>query len=451
LRKYKKKILSEMVDTLSEAHDHIYRYVEDGNPGEATQLLGQAQECAVTMGSTIEESEGEGTKTVGCLEKYCEVLFQTAADISDAGEININKIRKNLSKSLVSIENSINNDIRTTTETVFLPYKASMWDSLESIWKKSEADPDDETYVIPIPYCDRNPDGSFGEWHYEGDKYPKDVPVMHYEWYDFEKRRPDRIYIHNPYDEANYVTSVHPFFYSKNLKKFTDELIYIPYFVLPEPDPENDEAVKDIEHFITVPAVMNADKVIVQSENMRRVYINVMVKYTGKEYREYWKNKISGEGSPKFDRILKIMNEEQEIPKEWQEMMTKEDGTKKKVIFYNTGISALLENDMKMIDKIKDSLEIFKKNKENVTLLWRPHPLIQATISSMRPHLWEQYKGIVDRYVKEHWGIYDDSADMDRAIVISDAYYGDMSSIVELYKKTGKPIMIQNAEIIEGV
>ena len=46
----------------------------------------------------------------------------------------------------------------------------------------------------------------------------------------------------------------------------------------------------------------------------------------------------------------------------------------------------------------------------------------------------------------EHFVIYDDSADLDRAIVVSDAYYGDASSIVQLFQKTRKPIMIQNIE-----
>ena len=39
-------------------------------------------------------------------------------------------------------------------------------------------------------------------------------------------------------------------------------------------------------------------------------------------------------------------------------------------------------------------------------------------------------------------------ADMNRAIVLSDAYYGDGSSIVYLYRKTGKRIMIQNQEVL---
>ena len=49
-------------------------------------------------------------------------------------------------------------------------------------------------------------------------------------------------------------------------------------------------------------------------------------------------------------------------------------------------------------------------------------------------------------YKAAEWGIYDDSVDMDRAVALSDAYYGDMSSIVWLYQKTGKPNMIQNTD-----
>ena len=52
-----------------------------------------------------------------------------------------------------------------------------------------------------------------------------------------------------------------------------------------------------------------------------------------------------------------------------------------------------------------------------------------------------------EQYIEEGWGIYDETADVDRAVVISDAYYGDGSSVAQLYKKTGKPVMIQNMEI----
>ena len=66
----------------------------------------------------------------------------------------------------------------------------------------------------------------------------------------------------------------------------------------------------------------------------------------------------------------------------------------------------------------------------------------------MRPDLMEEYYDIVEKYKKEGWGIYDDTSDLHRAIAISDAYYGDPSSLVELYRMTGKAIMIQDVNIV---
>lgn len=137
------------------------------------------------------------------------------------------------------------------------------------------------------------------EEHYEGNQSPSYVPVTKYDEYDFEAQRQDEIYIHNGYDSYNIVTSVRPFFYSDNLKKFTDCLIYIPYFVLAEPDPENEDTVKNISHFCIVPAVFHADRVIVQSEVMKQVYIKALINATddhSSAARKYWENKIEGDG-----------------------------------------------------------------------------------------------------------------------------------------------------------
>ena len=54
----------------------------------------------------------------------------------------------------------------------------------------------------------------------------------------------------------------------------------------------------------------------------------------------------------------------------------------------------------------------------------------------------------METYLTEGWGIYDDTADLDRAIALSDAYYGDGSSVVELCRERGVPVMIQNVEVV---
>lgn len=454
MRKAEKKTVLEFVQTLFQAHEQIKGMIDKNDTAGALDLLIQCQQEAIQLGLLIERAEGEGFITVNFLEEYCELTYQLHERIGIQENQNIESYRNKridnaynkLHRKLMKIECSIKNDIRQQLEVVFLPYHASMWDSLESIWKAADNDGDCDVYVIPIPYYDKNPDGTFREEHWDGDLYPDYVPITKYDDYDFAERRPDMIFIHNPYDHCNHATSVSPIFYSKNLKQFTDKLIYVPYFILDEISPNNQQAVDGIEHMCILPGVIHANKVVVQSENIRQIYINVLTKITGKAMRDYWENKIAGFGSPKVDRVLNSKKEELQIPEEWLNIIQKSDGSWKKIVLYNTSISALLQHSDKMLEKMKDVFIVFKEHRQEVALLWRPHPLIKATIESMRHQLWKEYQELVVWYLEEGWGIYDDSADMDRAAVLSDAYYGDKSSIVYLFSKVDKVAMIQSVQ-----
>ena len=448
MRKAQKQQAEDFIKILGEAHDEIRKAIEKKNISAALSLLADCQDGAIALGNLIEAAEGKGFGTIALLESYCEQVYRIYGELEKGQPIAVGKAYKNLRQMLFKIESSVKNDIRIRTEVVFLPYKASMWDSLESIWKAADEDPDCDAYVIPIPYYDKNPDGSFRELHYEGGEYPKDVPVVWYEDYDFETRRPDMVFIHNPYDECNIVTSVHPFFYSKNLKKFTDKLVYVPYFILGEVDPEDRQALKDIEKFCLVPGVAYADQVIVQSEDMRQAYVNVLTEFMSGQGRSraYWEKKILGLGSPKVDKVLGTRKENLEIPEEWKKVIQRPDGSWKKVIFYNTTVTALLQHSEQYLVKLRDVLRVFYENQDEVALLWRPHPLMEATIESMRPELGAAYKEIVGAYRRDGWGVYDDSSDMDRAVCLSDGYYGDGSSVVQLFCALNKFVLHQYIE-----
>lgn len=310
MRRYKKKELLEIADMLVEANEVIGRLCKS-NTERALEILGQCQESAILLGNLI-ESKGDGyAELIEILENYCENIYQMSIAVSD--EEQIRKLSKKIQKQLTYLNNKIRQEMpEDKKEVVFFPYKASMWDSLESVWMAADADEDTDAYVVPIPYYDKNPDGTFREMHYEGDQYPDYVPVTNYEEYDFEERRPDIIFIHNPYDEFNYVTSVHPRFYSGNLKQYTKKLVYIPYFILEEISPDNKKAVDAIKHFCTSSGVMHADKVIVQSEDMRQIYINTLMEETGcgEAGRKFLENKIWGLGSPKIDKVLSAKRED---------------------------------------------------------------------------------------------------------------------------------------------
>ena len=446
-----KKDLLKAVDALIKTNDAIGRSNPSGEP-ELPSLLMQCQETAIQIGTFLETLEGEYGTLVRRLEDYCELVYRMSRNISHeqspvVREKEHRKQWKKVRGILAEVRNVIAYEMpEDRREVVFLPYKASMWDSLESVWEAAEADENTDAYVIPIPYYDKNPDESFREEHYEGDLFPDYVPITRYDEYDFQRRRPDAIFIHNPYDDCNIVTSVHPFFYSENLKEYTEKLVYIPYFVLDEVDPDNDKQVEGIKHLVIQPALFHSDKVVVQSEAMKKAYIRILLKQADQpsgEIREYWEEKILGLGSPKVDKVLNTRKDKLEIPEEWKEMTEKQEGGRKMVVFYNTSVGALLRYDGQYLEKMKEVFDFFYQKKEEITLLWRPHPLIEATIQTMRPQLWEEYRVLRDNYRQGNWGIYDDTPDMNQGIALSNIYYGDRSSIVELYKKMGKLAVIQ--------
>lgn len=455
MRKWQQKQIFEIIGNLDELHQSIQKCIENSNYETALMILTDCQESSISVGTAIEEIEGENCLTVRYLEEYCENLYtisqgfgQTTVNSSDWGAKDIFEL---LYKGIERIKKSLTEDIVVRKEVVFFPYKASMWDSLESIYLAAKEDPDCDAYCVPIPYFDKNPDGSFREMHYEGMEYPMGIEITPWETYSFEERRPDAIYIHNPYDGWNIVTSVHPRYYASNLCKFTDILVYVPYFVLNEIEPSDQNAIESMKHFCFLPGTVYANKVILQSENMRQIYINECMKEWEKQGKKIdrlvLEERFLGIGSPKFDRVEDKRKEDIAIPEEWKKLIIRSEGGLKKIILYNTSVGALLRHNEKMIDKIKIVFSIFKDMDETI-LWWRPHPLIEATISAMRPDLWAQYEELVRQYREEGWGIYDDTPDVQRAINISDAYYGDRSSLVTMYKETGKAIMLQNAEVL---
>lgn len=333
-------------------------------------------------------------------------------------------------------------------EVVFLPYKPEMWEGLESVWRAAEADSDWDAYVIPMPYYTQSVDGRFEKRHYEGDRYPDYVPVTRYDAYDFEVHHPDVIVIQNPYDEYGSVTSVEPFFYSRNLKKYTDRLVYIPWFLLDEIEPGDERSIKNMENYVNKPGVVHADTVIVQSENMKQLYIKKLTEFVGEETKDIWEQKILGIGLPVQDLTGSREKNGRKLPKAWKEIVEKPDGSWKKIILYHTDRSILQQNNEQAVNKIAAVLEIFQKNKEEVALLWNPGIREEEALSVMNPQAAKSYQDIVKQYREKGWGIYDAAMEVKEAAGLCDAYYGDACQIAQECKNAGKMIMLQVVDVL---
>lgn len=427
MRKAVKKEICGIITQLTEVNEALLQQsavlLKDGGitQQQVQGILTECQEAAVALGGKIEEGGAEGQCVVSLLEEYCEGLYQLCIHWEDAairsGELE--HIRTLLQRAQHTVSSQIPED---RLEVVFLPYKASMWDSLESVWRAAAADENCNARVIPIPYYEKNPDGTLKQEHYEADSYPAYVPVEDYREYDLEKRMPDAIFIHNPYDGMNYVTTVHPSFYSNNLKKYTRCLVYIPYYAT---------AGGMSEAQSLCPAYLYADYIVIQAEKYKNYFDSIVPR-----------EKFLVFGSPKFDSVIRKCQDPPAAPDGWREQMQG-----KKVYFYNTSINGMLQDTGSFLKKMEYVFRTFE-GRQDACLLWRPHPLLEATFQSLRKEYWEQYKALKEDFLKKELGIFDTSPDIETAIAYADAYVGDAgTSVTALFGVVGKPLFILDNRI----
>lgn len=407
------------------------------NLEQAVKLLTKMQQEVVVIGTVLETEKKDYHLVVAELERLCEILYQISITLENGQQVRslgleAEKIIKNLRKCLRAV--------MPRKEIVFLPYQVSMWDSLESVWLEAAKDKTVDTYVIPIPYYDVLPDGSLGILHDQRADYPADVPIAQYEDYLMEERHPDVVFFHNPYDGCNSVTRVPEQYYASRLKKCAGQLVYIPYFVSEEGGPS--------EHFCYLPGVLFADKVVVQPGCIYERYCQI---YTRTLEENGWggilapaEQKFLPLDSPKFDKVLNTRCEIKDLPEDWQTVIQRPDGSRKKIVLYDLTILNLLNNNEQILKKVENVFRLYREKQEDVVLLWRPHPLLLSTIDSMRPQLRDAYLSLVQQLQQEGWGIFDHTPDPNLAMALADAYYGDCSSLLTTFRVTGKPMKMQD-------
>lgn len=455
-RKPKQQIVA-FAELLSDIHIQIYDFVEKGDVQNAAQLLISCQELTENMCQLAKNFEDtpERSSMIECFEIYSGSvvgMFEAMCSLSDAGgtlEEFITLTAEHISRleeSRKALYEAAKNKLPGKQQVVFIPYKASTFKTMEHIWREYAADENNEVYVMPVPYLERTSWGEGKTLFYDADAYPEDISITRFDAFELKDMHPDIIFVQQPYDDVNYSMSVYPLFYSKNIKAHTEKLIYVPYFREDEVTLADERAYKNMDYYVTVPGLMHADEVWIWSETMRQTYIRKLTEFAGEETRSIWENKIRVHDMP-----VEVVNNrlaDADIPEEWRDYIFTEDGTRKKVILFNNSLATITEYEEGLIEKLQSIFEIFKEQRNKMTLLWAPQAGISDTIAIINPRLKNIYDALVEKYKASGIGIYDESNDRGRAVAVADAYYGDAGVLAQLCRKAGKPVMIQNVEII---
>ena len=398
--------LKQCKETLELLHHHMKKLQSDGIKNSERIMMKLIAECQFL----IEKKDGEQKKTLKKLERMAEHAKQ-----------------------------SLREHVPVRKQVVFLPYKASMWTALESIWKAAEADPDCDAIVIPIPFYELDNHGHSVRTCYEREMFPAYVPITDYRDYSFAQNQPELIFIHNPYDEYNRVTRVFEQFYSSHLKAFTECLVYSPYFTYSW----YTKGVSD--KWFMLPAVINSHKVIVQSEKVQQTF---------SENYGFDAKKFLPIGSPKMDAVIKKTNMKIPMPSEWKAKLV----GKEKIFLLNTHMAYFLSltNYAKKIPSginygiqyHREILKTFLEDHPECGLIWRPHPLMKAVMNKnyAEDSDFEESLEFIDEMeealLRSENCVIDRSGDYSIAFAHSDALISTYSSLIQEYMATGKPVLV---------
>lgn len=405
-----RKILKESLENINNVIEKIGHTHE---PESIKENLVDIQQAVIGMGNLIETMKGEGNKSVGCLEKFCDVIYMMYQG---------NKV--DIKSEFTEVKRVIEEDVIEKKEVLILVSKVSRWKYMENIWRNIKSRKDIEVTVAVVPYCYKEYDGSIKKEVSELEGFDEGLSAVDVAEYDIAMHHPDVIYIQNPFDNENKAVTVSRQYYSDRLKACTDRLVYIQSFELEEFNEANEREYKNMSSYCTVPGVVNADAVYVQSDNMCDMYIKKLIGFAGENSEKVWKDKIH-------------------VKPEW--MQNKEqhdvDGNRKKKILFYTSISGLMQNPDDAICKIKNVLEIFRQYSDRIDVLWCVQNLVDNVLKDIDSSMYEHIDKIRELYKMEKIGHICSSQDVDK-INSCDAYYGDTSPAVQNYRNAGKPVMI---------
>ena len=120
---------------------------------------------------------GEGTETVALLEQYCEGVFELYNLLTQSAVTDGSGVRAILDEALQMVTESAER-LAVKKEVVFMPYHASHWKAIESVWRATCADENCDVKVVPIPYYYKRRMGmELSEKRYDGEQFPEYVPI----------------------------------------------------------------------------------------------------------------------------------------------------------------------------------------------------------------------------------------------------------------------------------
>jgi hypothetical protein len=415
-----KKRISELMDTVSEMIEVL---------SKLNDPVSASADCLAAIEATLSQLNQEEIVPQKSIEQLKSIKASFNAFINDFTIINEMSV-KLVDKQVLSFKACFQEEVKAKLNVVFFPYKASMWDSLASVYEAAVKDNNCVARVVPIPYYELAKDQAIPK--YEGNQFPKNIPVTHYSEYNLEEEQPDIIFVHNIYDQYNAITRVYEEYFTSNLKKYTDMLVYVPYlvssFIVPK---KGDHSLA-----YTIPTIKNVDKIILAGDFLKEAAIRDGVP----------EDKLLALGSPKLDGIVNAIREDICYPEGWKDKL---EG--KTVYLLNTGCMSWSNHVFAQLARLIDFMNI-PRFVENSILIWRPHPLTEISIMKYIPYFYNTYCGLTESIRKGDNKFYsgvilDETDDYLPALKVADILISADGSLLRSYLLTEKKVLFLDKDM----
>lgn len=403
----------------------------------AEEAISVSQQLAIDFGTMLEQIGYDKSEIVRQLEQYCEELYCLYQQYpAEKNEIN-------LSDNMQEIGREWHQNVRSKEIVLFLVSHLREWRNIRLLWNEKVNSPESTPYLVILPYYDKDYDGSPMKWHMKDairfaesagvdDSRILDVKQITAEY--LELLHPEQIYIQNPYDEWNPNISIPPLFYAANIRKYTDELIYLSPYGEGKLYGKASREYRNMQYYVAMPGVMYADRILLNSEDKKQWYVEKLTGFAGEETKESWQKKIQ------------VWNTEVNSGQQYGQK-TSEIPDKKKLL-YGISLGTYMEDPEAARRKIRNSLHIFEEHKDNieVTVCLFPEN-VNDTWKVIKEEIEDLFRNLQDKSdrMSTDWLLVEEQQVKHREY---DAYYGDPMPVVMKFCEQKKPVMIQNMLIV---
>ena len=453
------------------------------------QLLQNIQQLLISAGNLLEQTRGADFPAVHEIEGFCEEIYQAytlcsedpSRQQADDDEVDGNALKdavgdgtdldtknqreviaktiRTLSDQYFKLEEKIRETYLNRKEILIIPYRTKYWYAIKTVYEKFATDDQTDVYVISVPLHHRAAFGEFIDTFYEGNQYPEDVPITDYRQYDVAGRVPDQIYIQSAFDGNNPTISIDPAFYSDQLAQCTPCLIFAPWMLLDENLGNDWLLEKELQSIGCQPGVVHADQVLLQSENIRDHFLNVLKEFAGEAYLPEFEKKLVTDNYPVLQYIDSFISEDDPVSNRrnlliegnnaaFHDTDLTADYTECKWDFYYISVAGVLYEGEAYLKAMTEKVEELASSGDVISLVVEARA--ETTLKTVDSALYDQlFDGV--RKLSENASVTvmkepETPEEQYQAVSTHDQYFGDQGPVTWLFQHFSKPVQINTID-----